>query len=133
MKDLIDPRESAGFDALLDHLKGARGFDFTAYKRASLMRRVQKRMQALNVERFTDYIDYLEVHQDEFSELFNAILINVTAFFRDEPSWKYLSETVLPPLAGDPERRQIRVWTAGCASGEETYSMAMSLAEILGR
>jgi two-component system CheB/CheR fusion protein len=133
MKDLIDPRESAGFDALLDHLKGARGFDFSAYKRASLMRRVQKRMQALNVERFTDYIDYLEVHQDEFGELFNAILINVTSFFRDEPSWNYLSDTVLPPLAGDPERRQIRVWTAGCASGEETYSMAMSLAEILGR
>jgi two-component system CheB/CheR fusion protein len=133
MTDLTDPNESAGFDALLDYLKATRGFDFTAYKRASLTRRVYKRMQMVKVERFTDYVDYLEVHPEEFSELFNGILINVTAFFRDEPAWAYLRDTVLPALASDPEGRQIRVWTAGCASGEETYSMAMALAEVLGR
>jgi two-component system, chemotaxis family, CheB/CheR fusion protein len=97
------------------------------------MRRVQKHMQSLKVERFSDYVDYLEVHQEEFGELFNAILINVTSFFRDEPSWNYLRDTVLPALAREREGHQIRVWTAGCASGQETYSMAMALAEVLGR
>jgi two-component system CheB/CheR fusion protein len=123
-----------GFDALLDYLKGTRGFDFTAYKRASLARRVEKRMQAVQIGRFTDYIDYLEVHPDEFNQLFNAILINVTSFFRDEAAWDYLRGSVLPLiLNASGESRPIRVWTAGCASGEETYSMTMMLAEAVGR
>ena len=62
------------FETLLDHLKRSRGFDFTVYKRPSLMRRVLKRMQAVEVEDFADYMDRLEVHPDEFTQLFNTIL-----------------------------------------------------------
>jgi two-component system CheB/CheR fusion protein len=121
------------FDALLEYLKRTRGFDFSAYKRAGLMRRVQRRLQVLQIESFADYLDYLEVHPDEFSRLFNTILINVTAFFRDPPVWDYVAETVLPKIIeskspGEP----VRVWSAGCASGEEAYTLAMLLAQRLG-
>jgi two-component system CheB/CheR fusion protein len=126
--------DSPAFTALLNHLKASRGFDFSAYKRASLARRIEKRMQGVHIERFADYIDYLEVHPEEFNLLFNAVLINVTSFFRDEAAWDYLRLDVIPTLlAAANGDRPLRIWTAGCASGEETYSMAMVLAEVLGR
>jgi two-component system, chemotaxis family, CheB/CheR fusion protein len=125
-------RESPGFDALLDYLRRTRGFEFAAYKRGSIIRRVEKRMHDAGVGSFADYTDYLEVHPEEFPRLFDAILINVTEFFRDEETWDYMRDVVLPPLTA-PAETPLRVWSAGCASGEEPYSMAMLLAEALGR
>jgi two-component system, chemotaxis family, CheB/CheR fusion protein len=125
--------DTAEFDGLLDYLRRARGFDFSAYKRPSLMRRIAKRMEHVAIQRFSDYTDYLEVHPDEFGHLFNIILINVTSFFRDEVAWDYLRDEVLPPLIEARKHETIRLWTAGCASGEETYSAAMLLAEVQGR
>ncbi len=121
------------FEQLLDHLRQTRGFDFTAYKRSSLHRRVVKRMHAVGVSTFDAYIDYLEVHQGEFQELFNTILINVTAFYRDPDVWAYLDTVVLPQLLDgrDPDK-PLRVWSAGCADGREAYSVAMLLAERFG-
>ena len=125
--------EADSFEQLLEHLRQTRGFDFTAYKRTSLRRRVIKRMQAVGVEPFDAYLDYLELHPDEFAALFNTILINVTAFFRDPEVWTYVDSTILPQLldhrAGSPP---LRVWSAGCASGQEAYSLAMLLAERFG-
>jgi len=121
------------FETLLHHLKETRGFDFTAYKRTTLMRRVQKRMAAVEIESFGDYVDYLEVHQDEFPNLFNTILINVTAFFRDPAAWDYLEREVVPHiLTRDGSDEAIRIWSAGCSSGEEAYSIAMVMAEAMG-
>ncbi len=120
-------------ELLLDYLKRNRGFDFTGYKRGSLGRRIQKRMQAVNVGGFTEYVDYLEVHPEEFSGLFNTILINVTSFFRDDAAWESLQNDVLPELlARKVTTDPIRVWSAGCASGEEAYTLALILAESLG-
>jgi two-component system CheB/CheR fusion protein len=120
-------------EGLLDYLKRTRGFDFTSYKRLTLMRRIQKRMQVVGIRDFTDYVDYLEVHPEEFPNLFNTILINVTGFFRDPPAWEYVAQEIVPKIvdgkgAGEP----IRVWSAGCASGEEAYTAAILLAERLG-
>src|SRR5688572_15756016 len=121
------------FEALLEYLKCSRGFDFTGYKRTSLIRRIQKRMQAVGIENYNEYIDHLEVHPDEFVQLFNTILINVTGFFRDAPAWEYLATQIIPQLlASRPAGDRIRVWSAGCASGEEPYSLAILLAEALG-
>ena len=129
-----DVAESRDFDSLLDYLKRTRLFDFAAYKRPSLMRRIQKRMLAVGIEGFADYVDYLEVHPDEFAQLFNSILINVTGFFRDETAWHVLRDTVIPMVIGEQTASHaVRVWSAGCASGEETYTVAMLLAEALGR
>ncbi|HEX5141883.1 MAG TPA: CheR family methyltransferase, partial [Dehalococcoidia bacterium] len=121
------------FERLLVHLRETRGFDFTAYKRSSLMRRVQKRMSQVGVSTFTDYVDYLEVHPDEFVELFNTILINATSFFRDLPAWEFLAKEIVPRIiAARGNDDPIRVWSAGCASGEEAYTVAMIFAEALG-
>ena len=121
-------------DRLLEYLKRTRAFDFSAYKRGSLMRRVEKRMQMVGIASFGDYTDYLEVHPDEFVQLFDVILINVTAFFRDESAWEYLREQIVPGmLDGARNHDPLRIWSAGCASGEETYSLVMLLAEALGR
>ena len=128
-----EPQILEQFDALLAYLKQSRGFDFTAYKRSSLMRRVLVRMQMIDVKDFPAYLDVLQVDADEFTRLFNTILINVTSFFRDPPNWDYLRDELLPQLVGPPgSSGQIRVWSAGCASGEEAYSIAMLLAEAIG-
>jgi len=120
-------------DGLLQFVKRTRGFDFTGYKRSSLERRFGKRMVEVGCAEYPEYQDYLEVHPDEFAELFNTILINVTAFFRDAPLWEHLREEVLPALlAARPADVPIRVWCAGCASGEEPYTIAMVLSELMG-
>lgn len=125
----VDP----DFETLLLYLKESRGFDFTGYKRSSLMRRVSRRMSQVEVANYQDYLDYLQVHPDEFTLLFNTILINVTGFFRDSDAWDYLRTEVLEPLVTTRALDSpIRVWSAGCASGEEAYTLAMALAEILG-
>src|SRR5262245_43429453 len=125
--------ESESFEQLLEHLRHTRGFDFTAYKRTSLRRRVLKRMQLVSVATFDAYLDYLELHQEEFAALFNTILINVTGFFRDPDVWTYLDTAVLPQLLDNRSDSQpLRIWSAGSASGQEAYSIAMLLAEKFG-
>jgi two-component system CheB/CheR fusion protein len=120
------------FEALLKHVKEQRGFDFTGYKRASLARRVQRRMEAVGLQKYDEYLDFIVVHPDEFTHLFNTILINVTDFFRDPEAWAYLQDELLPQILQRREGQPIRVWSAGCASGEEAYTLAMVLAELLG-
>jgi two-component system, chemotaxis family, CheB/CheR fusion protein len=121
------------FDALLDHLCQTRGFDFGAYKRASLKRRIDKRMESIGIKTYDAYLDHLEVHQDEFAALFNSILINVTSFFRDEPVWEFIASDVVPALIKAKDRGDsIRIWSAACASGEEPYTLAILFADALG-
>jgi two-component system, chemotaxis family, CheB/CheR fusion protein len=125
--------EDARFEALLEFLRHERGFDLSGYKRPSLMRRVSRRMQTLGLQTFEDYRDFLEVHPDEFALLFNTILINVTSFFRDPPAWELLAREVVPQiLAVKSDGGPVRAWCAGCASGQETYSVAIVLAEAMG-
>ena len=127
------PHKDVDFENLLQYLRINRGFDFTGYKRSTLMRRVTKQMQYLNIESFANYQDYLEVHPDEFKALFNNILINVTAFFRDPLAWEYLAKDIIPNILRNKQKNeQIRIWSAGCASGEEAYTLAIILGEILG-
>ncbi|MCU7726273.1 PAS domain S-box protein [Actinoplanes sp. KI2] len=127
--DAVDEK----FEALLLHVKELRGFDFTGYKRSSLMRRVDRRLAQVSVDGYAEYQDFLEVHPDEFTALFNTILINVTAFFRDPEAWECLrTEVLVPMIAAKAPGTPIRMWTAGCASGEEAYTLAMLLCEILG-
>src|SRR5262250_1908259 len=130
---MSEPEADKSFEALLEYLRQNRGFDFTGYKRPSLMRRVDRRMQTINIQTFENYLDYLEVHPEEFAHLFDTILINVTSFFRDTPAWDYLRQEIIPRiLAPKKNSDPIRIWSAGCASGEETYSLAIAFAEALG-
>jgi two-component system CheB/CheR fusion protein len=125
--------QDSDFEALLNYLKRFRGFDFTGYKRPSLMRLMKKRMAKVGVDSFSEYLDYLEVNSIELSHLFDALLLNVTTFFRDATAWNCLTEEIVPRiLANKTENEPIRVWSAGCASGEEAYTLAIVLAEALG-
>jgi two-component system CheB/CheR fusion protein len=83
---------------LLEELAERRSFDFRGYKKATLERRLRRRMLQLNVGAYAAYAEYIRKHPEEVSELLNTILINVTAFFRDPPAWEILRHEVLPPL-----------------------------------
>ena len=130
---MSETKKQNDFDVLLEYLRQNRGFDLSGYKRTTLSRRVNKRIQTVGIEHYDEYMDYLEVHPEEFEQLFNTILINVTGFFRDPKGWEFINTVAIPRIidnkkAGYP----IRVWSAGCASGEEAYSITMMLAEHLG-
>jgi two-component system, chemotaxis family, CheB/CheR fusion protein len=128
-----DTEKQNDFDALLDLLKRSRGFDFSGYKRASLVRRVERRMQMVGAATYADYMAVLAKDSAEFDHLFNTVLINVTAFFRDSIPWGYLSDEIVPQLlSAKPEGAPLRAWSAGCASGQEAFTLAMVLAEALG-
>src|SRR6516165_11142547 len=88
-------QKDQAFEALLRYMRDSRGFDFTGYKRTSLMRRVRHRMDTAGYDSFEEYLDVLQASSDEFASLFNTILINVTAFFRDPPAWDYLRDEVI--------------------------------------
>src|SRR4051812_8970679 len=96
--------------ALLEYLRDARGFDFTGYKLPSLERRLRRRLDALGIDGYAAYRDHLEVQPDEFQELFNTILINVTGFFRDPDAWTFIASEVIPEiLKVTPDDQPIRV------------------------
>jgi two-component system CheB/CheR fusion protein len=130
---VTDEQEGPDFERLLQYLHETRGFDFSGYKRTTLLRRIAKRMTHVGVNSHGAYLDYLQANPDEFAALFNTILINVTSYFRDAAAWEYLRKEILPTLIeGKAPYEPIRVWSAGVASGEEAYSVAMLLFEVLG-
>ena len=133
MKAVSGENSDQEFDELLLMLKETRGFDFTGYKRSTLMRRIRRRMDARALTSLSEYRDYLELEPEEFTKLFDSLLINVTGFFRDPLAWQSLREEVLPDLlSAKSARRPLRVWSAGCATGEEAYTLAIVLVETMG-
>ena len=127
------PNDNEKFEKLLDFLKVVHGADLRIYKYPTLMRRIGRRMQTAGISDYEAYQDYLEVHPEEFSELFNAILINVTSFFRDKETWDYLAKEIIPKIVASKKKDEvIRIWSAGCATGEEVYTIAMLMNEALG-
>lgn len=127
------PPTEGDLDALLTYIHERRNFDFRGYKRGSLVRRIDKRMQSLGIDDYQRYTDVLEANPGEFAELFNTILINVTSFLRDREAWEALVGGVVPAIVrAKGPTEPIRAWSAGCASGQEAYSLAVFLAETLG-
>ncbi|HZM37380.1 MAG TPA: CheR family methyltransferase [Burkholderiales bacterium] len=123
----------SGLEELLQQLRRTRGFDFTGYKRPSLARRIERRMQATGAADYAAYAAYLQQNDQEYALLFNTILINVTSFFRDPPAWDLVRDRVIPDILGAKgEHDPVRLWSAGCASGEEAYSLAILLLEAMG-
>ena len=114
-------------------IRDERGFDFTGYKRASIGRRVRRRARELGFENLSAYRDVLEADIDEFTTLFNSVLINLTGFFRDPAAWRYIEQEIVPEIISrHHDDEPIRLWSAGCASGEEAYTLAMVMANHLG-
>ncbi len=116
--------------ALLSLVRIRTGHDFSSYKRATLYRRVARRVQVTQSESLASYLLYAREHPDELTHLLRDFLISVTNFFRDRESFEALRSQVIPRLfAGKSATDHVRAWVAGCASGEEAYSIAMLLCE----
>ena len=121
------------FESLLQYIQESRSLDFRGYKRTSLRRRIALRMESIGADDFPAYRAHLEAQPSEFEDLLNTVLINVTSFFRDTEAWEVLKKEVIPQIIGNAEDgRALRVWSVGCASGEEPYSIAMLLADAMG-
>ncbi len=114
-------------------LQGQTGHDFSYYKRATVLRRIARRLQVNLIEDIPSYLQFLRIHTAEATALLHDLLISVTNFFRDREAFAAL-QTHLPQLfAGKTESDQVRVWIAGCATGEEAYSLAILLHEHASR
>ena len=133
--DGVDANAAAdpGFRALLDKVSESYNFDLRDYKPASLVRRLRTRMGQVHADTFAAYASILDSRPEEHVALFNTILINVTGFLRDPEAWAALGSEVIPRLVAEADQtRTIRIWSAGCSSGEEPFSVALLLAEHLG-
>ncbi len=119
---------------LTEKLLNERGLDFRDYKPTSLGRRIQRRLDATKSPDIEAYLKLLERRPDEYSKLIDSILINVTQFFRDPEAWDIIRKEVIPRILSEKRPGdQIRLWSAGCATGEEAYSLAIAISEALGR
>ena len=128
---LPDKKESA-LRRILALVRTHTGHDFSLYKRNTLYRRLEKRMNLHQMEDLQAYIGFLQEHPDEFQLLFKDLIIGVTSFFRDADAFETLSKRILPGfLADKPEGYSLRIWVPACGTGEEAYSLAMIVTERL--
>lgn len=126
------PAAVSGMNRILMLLRSATGHDFSMYKKSTIGRRIERRMLQHGIEDMEIYARYLKENPPEIQALFKELLINVTSFFRDPEAFAALRQDILPQLfAGKPEGYVFRVWVAGCASGEEAYSIAILLREYM--
>ena len=119
---------------LLDYLLEKRGFDFSGFHRDMLARRIGKRLTATACNDFCEYLVYLHQYADELDHLIDVITINVSRFFRDSLTFELIAARILPAVVREKAETRnpaLRVWSGGCARGEEPYSMAILIHELL--
>lgn len=121
-------------EKLIAKIGEARGFDLGNYRRAYIERRIAARLRTVGLHSYRQYADLLDEDPSEYDELIGTITINVTDFFRDKVVWSHLRPILKEMIAAKRvgRSRTLRVWSAGCATGEEPYSIAMLLLDLLG-
>jgi chemotaxis methyl-accepting protein methylase len=129
---MSDPASQAGFEALREKIYRDTGLDCSQYKENYLKRRIAARMRAVGSAGYAEYMALLDSSPDEYPKLKDRITVNVTEFFRDRDVYQYLRVTLLPALLERcaAEGRPLLIWSAGCSSGEEPYSLAAILASL---
>ena len=133
VKSALPQQDSEVFKQILTVLRVRRGVDFTYYKQSTLKRRIIRRMALNKIEKPADYLNFLRENKSEHDALYNDMLISVTNFFRDTQVFETLCDTIFPSLISKKTANEaLRIWVAGCATGEEAYSMAICLQEYLG-
>ncbi len=128
---LPDP-EPVNIASVMAELKNVTGIDFSQYKGSTLRRQVQRRMAICQLDRVEDYLQALAEDPGEAHALVQNLLVTVTSFFRDPEAFMVLGELLRTYLAERSRRDRLRVWVPGCATGEEVYSLAMLISEVLG-
>jgi two-component system CheB/CheR fusion protein len=126
-------RDAKAFAALLERVRERSGIDFSTYKTATIIRRLRGRMGATGHSSIAAYAKQLESDTEEYAKFISSLLIKVTEFFRDPKVFNYLRDQTMPELVNDARRhgRGLRVWSAGCSTGEEAFSIAITIAEAL--
>ena len=128
--DTPAPADSESFRQIITLLRMRTGHDFANYKPSTILRRIERRLSLAGVGSLLEYADFLQFHADEAPALMKDLLISVTNFFRDSATYASLEKLVVPHIfQGKSGIEHVRVWVAGCATGEEAYSIAMLLAE----
>ncbi|GAA3969578.1 CheR family methyltransferase [Mucilaginibacter dorajii] len=131
--DTLPEQDKETFKQILTVLRVRRGVDFTYYKQSTLKRRIVRRMALNKIEKPSNYLSFLRENKSEQDALYNDMLISVTNFFRDAQSFDVLCKSIFPTLFSKKINTEpLRIWIAGCATGEEAYSMAICLQEQLG-
>ena len=129
----LAPAENTGLSLVFQLLRKSTGVDFTHYRQTTILRRIQRRMVVHKMEKIDEYVKYLQTNPTEIKALYQDMLINVTSFFRNPKMFDALKAHVFPSIVKNhPHEGSLRIWTPGCASGEETYSVAIALLEALG-
>ena len=127
------PEQPSALATILALLKSTTGVDFSQYKAATLNRRIKRRMVLYKLENLDDYAEHLRHNSAEVKALYEEILIHVTSFFRDTEAFQKLKKLVFPTITQNKSANApIRIWVAGCSTGEEVYSIAICLLEFLG-
>ncbi len=132
-KNMIEAHKSTQMlNKIFQLIKNKTGHDFSQYKRNTIFRRIERRMNSHQMVQFSEYVQYLQDHSFEVEHLFKELLIGVTKFFRDPEAFALLQETYLPTLLKNKQDGDyVRVWVAGCSTGEEAYSIAILLQECM--
>lgn len=121
------------FTRIIDQLRRTSGVDFSQYKPNTIHRRTMRRMVILKLDSLREYAEYVKTHPEEAQNLYEDVLIPVTSFFRDFEAFEALKSEVYPVIVKDKGNKgTIRMWAPGCSTGEETYSLAMTMLEFLG-
>ncbi len=130
--EALDNEEAGFLDKVIVVLRTQTGHDFSAYKKSTIQRRVERRMGLHQLPRISDYLRYLRANSPEAKLLFGELLIGVTNFFRDPDMWlQAKAEVITALLANNPQGGVLRAWVPGCSTGEEAYSLAMIFKEVL--
>jgi two-component system CheB/CheR fusion protein len=128
----IDSKYKSNLEKIIILLRERSGHDFSLYKKKTLLRRIERRKSVHQIDKIDNYVRFLQVNPKEVEILFKELLIGVTSFFRDTAVWESLKENFLPDLIKKiPDGHILRAWVAGCSTGEEAYSLAIILIEIL--
>jgi len=136
MESTVAGREDLALDSLIAKVYRNGGYDFREYKLGTVTRRLERRLHATGSKTYPDYMRFLDTHPEEYQKLADDLTIKVSGFFRSPYSFQQAAGLVLPELLSYKEgrgERGIRFWSAACARGEEPYSMAILLAEFLGK
>jgi len=135
MEENLDIASRGDVGRLIAQIERERGFDLSQYRLSYVERRLGTRLRALEMVTYRQYATFLTEHPQEYTKLMDTLTVNVTDFFRDPPVWKIIRDDVIPAILEAKSasgQRVIRVWSAGCATGEEPYSLAMAFLSAMG-